>query len=334
MLRSAFLRSKALLAVVMLAMLAIPARSEPIALSSDVLPYFHIGSSDNRVGRLTFAGGLELYSQDERFGGLSGLRVNGDGSRLVAVSDTANWLSAAIERDGKGALSGLSDARLYCLCRPDGSRYGSKHWGDSEGVEVVGDTAYVTFERLNRINRYHLGKDGSPGEPEQATASFKRLNIEYNEGLEALAVGPPGSPLAGRFISIAEESLNGAGNNRAFLASKSEIEEFAITRSGDYSITDAVFLPDGDLAVLERRFGFSVGLGMRIRRFDSASVHPGVTLRGEVLAEAGLSSRIDNMEGIAAWRDANGQTRIVLISDNNFNRRLQRTLLLEFILDE
>ena len=26
--------------------------------------------------------------------------------------------------------------------------------------------------------------------------------------------------------------------------------------------------------------------------------------------------------------------RIVLISDNNFNRRLQRTLLLEFILDE
>ena len=325
---------KLLLAVAMLAALSAPSRAEPITLTSDPIGYFHIGSSDNRAGKLVFSGGLEIRSDDERFGGLSGLRISSDGNRLRAVSDTAYWLSADIARDEKGALSGLPDAALFCLCRQDGTRYGSKHWGDSEGLEIDGDTAYVSFERLNRINRYQLGKDGSPGAPVQATASFKPLNVAYNEGLEALALAPAGSPVAGRFVAIAEESLNAAGNNRAFVASKKGIEEFAVTRSDDYSITDAAFLPDGDLVVLERRFGLSVGIGMRIRRFDAASIAPGATLKGEVLAEAGLSSRIDNMEGISAWRDGEGRTRIVLISDDNFNRRLQRTLLLEFVLDE
>ncbi|MCB1422135.1 MAG: esterase-like activity of phytase family protein [Nitratireductor sp.] len=325
---------KLLLAAALIVAIAAPLQAEPITLTSDRIEYFHIGSSDNRAGKLVFAGGLEIYSDDERFGGLSGLRISSDGRRLNAVSDTAYWLAADIKRNGKGAISGLSDAALFCLCRQDGTRYGSKHWGDSEGLEIDGGTAYVSFERLNRINRYQLGKDGSPGAPVQATVSFKPFNVAYNEGLEAVALAPAGSPVAGRFIAIAEESLNVAGDNRAFVASKSGIEEFAITRSDGYSITDAVFLPDGDLAVLERRFGLSVGIGMRIRRFDATSVKPGVTLKGEVLAEAGLSSRIDNMEGIAAWKDGDGRTRIVLISDDNFNRRLQRTLLLEFVLDE
>lgn len=322
------------LAVALVAVLATPVRAEPITLTSDRIEYFHIGSSDNRAGRLVFAGGLEIRSDDERFGGLSGLRVSSDGSRINAVSDKAYWLAASIARDEKGAISGLSDAALHCLCRQDGTRYGSKHWGDSEGLEIDGDIAYVSFERLNRINRYQLGKDGSPGAPVQATVSFKPFNVAYNEGLEAVALAPAGSPVAGRFIAIGEESLNAAGDNRAFVASKEGIEEFTITRSGDYSVTDAVFLPDGDLAVLERRFGLSVGIGMRIRRFDAASIKPGATLKGEVLAEAGLSSRIDNMEGIGAWRDGEGRTRIVLISDDNFNHTLQRTLLLEFVLDE
>jgi hypothetical protein len=38
---------------------------------------------------------------------------------------------------------------------------------------------------------------------------------------------------------------------------------------------------------------------------------------------------IDNMEGIAACR-RDGETRITIISDNNFNTRLQRSLILQF----
>lgn len=332
--RLALFATRLFSAAFILAWLMAPVMAEPVKVVSEPIGYFHIGSSSNKVGRLAYAGGLEITAEDERFGGFSGLRISGDGSRVWAVTDKANWLSAVMERDGKGAVSGLADAALYCLCRQDGTRYGSKHWGDSEGLEISGNTAYVSFERLNRINRYQIGRDGSPGKPVQATASFGPLKLAYLEGLEAVAIAPAASPLAGKVVAIAEESLNGEGNNRAFIASDRGIEEFAITRSGEYSVTDAVFLPQGDLAVLERRFGLSVGLGMRIRRFDTASIRAGVTLKGEVLAEAGLSSRIDNMEGIAAWQDGAGKTRIMLISDDNFNRTLQRTLLLEFVLNE
>ncbi|MCB1385693.1 MAG: esterase-like activity of phytase family protein [Nitratireductor sp.] len=328
-----------LAAVLAVFAVAQPVHADEIAVSAHPVTTFHIGSSDPVVGRLRFVGGLELSAADKRFGGLSGLRLSGDGGRLYAVSDDANWFTAELVRDSAGRLSGLGPVSVGCLCRQDSTRYGSKHWGDSEGLEVDGDTAYVSFERLNRINRYDLGRDHLPGRPVQATASFKRLNIGYNKGLEAMALAPSkggsaGSSIAGRFVAIAEESLNAAGNNRAFIADDRAIEEFAITRSDAYSPTDAAFLPDGDLLVLERRFGFAVGLGMRIRRFAVGDIRPGAVLSGEVLAEADLSSRIDNMEGIAAWRDGEGRTRIALVSDDNFNKRLQRTLLLEFVLDE
>ena len=38
---------------------------------------------------------------------------------------------------------------------------------------------------------------------------------------------------------------------------------------------------------------------------------------------------IDNMEGIAVC-ERNGETRVTLQSDNNFNTRLQSTLMLQF----
>jgi hypothetical protein len=40
------------------------------------------------------------------------------------------------------------------------------------------------------------------------------------------------------------------------------------------------------------------------------------------------------MEGIAVHRGAGGETVVTLISDDNFNRLLQRTILLQFVLHE
>ena len=44
------------------------------------------------------------------------------------------------------------------------------------------------------------------------------------------------------------------------------------------------------------------------------------------------ASGIENMEGIAVWRDASGRTRLTLISDDNFTGLL-RTLLLDFVVE-
>jgi len=313
--------------------LAATLHAKPVSVPSDRIDYFHIGSGDTKAGQLTFLGGLELTSKDENFGGFSGLRIEPESSRLYAVSDAGHWLTAILTRDEEGRLSGVSQTDLSCVCRANGKPYGSKHWSDAEALEINGNRAFIAFERLNRINGYDLTSEHRLGPPAQITRSFKSLNIDYADGLEALALAPASSVHAGKFIAISEQSLNSDGNNRAFIADQTALDEFAIKRTDDFSPTDAAFLPDGDLVIMERRIGLSVGVAIRIRRLAAADIRPGATLEGETLMQAGLTSRIDNMEGITAWRDETGATRIMILSDDNYTR-LQRTLLLEFRMDE
>ncbi len=54
-------------------------------------------------------------------------------------------------------------------------------------------------------------------------------------------------------------------------------------------------------------------------------------LDGRVLVEAIAPAQlVDNMEGLSAHRAKNGDLIFTLISDDNYNRSLQRTLLLQF----
>jgi hypothetical protein len=69
---------------------------------------------------------------------------------------------------------------------------------------------------------------------------------------------------------------------------------------------------------------------MRLRLLPAADVKPGTVLDGEVLLEADIGYEIDNMEGLAVHRGPRGETVLTLISDNNFNNFLQRTLLVQF----
>ena len=57
----------------------------------------------------------------------------------------------------------------------------------------------------------------------------------------------------------------------------------------------------------------------------------GSAVDGPVLMEADLGYEIDNMEGLAVHRAANGDTVLTLVSDDNFSV-IQRTLLLQFTL--
>ena len=330
--RSALSTFAACITAFLLAAISV-AKADPVSITSETIENFHIGFSDPKADRLTFLGGLELTSPAKDFGGFSGLRIDGATGRLFTASDNGFWFTGKITRKANGILSGIANADLSCICRADGTPYGSKHWGDAEAVEVRGNRAYIAFERLNRINGYDLQGNFRLGPPKQATTSFKAKKIDYSDGLEAMALAPDNSSLAGKFIAIAEKSLNAGGNNRAFIADATSLAEFSIVRSDDFSPTDATFLPDGDLAIMERRFGLSVGVGIRIRRFKTADIKPGAVLKGEILMQAGLTSRIDNMEGITAWRDTDGKTRIAILSDDNYSR-LQRTLLLEFRLEE
>ncbi|MGB0056060.1 MAG: esterase-like activity of phytase family protein [Methyloceanibacter sp.] len=92
-------------------------------------------------------------------------------------------------------------------------------------------------------------------------------------------------------------------------------------------------MPDGGLVVLERRFRYSEGIKMRIRRIKASEIKRGALITGETLLEATDALNIDNMEGIAAHRSPPGETILTLISDDNFSA-LERTLLMQFAMPD
>ena len=123
-------------------------------------------------------------------------------------------------------------------------------------------------------------------------------------------------------LAITEGGSGGVGLGKSI--------PIALTNDGGFDITDAVGLADGRLLVLGRRFRWSEGVKMRIREIPAKLVKPGGLLLGRALLRADLRYEIDNMEGIAVHTDGHGRTVLSLISDDNFNGFLQRTLLLQF----
>ena len=94
-----------------------------------------------------------------------------------------------------------------------------------------------------------------------------------------------------------------------------------------------MLLPTGDLLILERKFSWMSGIGIRIRRIPLVSVAPGAVIDGPSIFEADLGDEVDNMEGIDAHVTAEGETVLTMVSDDNFSI-IQRTLLLQFTLVE
>jgi hypothetical protein len=291
-------------------------------------------SEDTRFGQLEFRGGLELGAADWEFGSLSGLDFTDDGS-IHAVSDKGRWFSARPVMEG-GRLVGLIDAGIAPILNSAGEPLSGKRWGDAEGVRIVdhdgGPVALVVFERINDVRTF-AGPDfvTSRSVDVPMPESFKAM--PGKDGAEALAVAPASSPLGGGLIVVAELLRTGGINARGWIVGGPKAGTFAVRRFDDYDVTDAAFLPDGDLLLLERKYGFPYGIAARIRRIAGADLGPGKTVDGPVIFEATLGHQIDNMEGLAITEGPDGETLIALISDNNQNP-LQRTLLLYFALVE
>ena len=94
-----------------------------------------------------------------------------------------------------------------------------------------------------------------------------------------------------------------------------------------------MLLASGELLILERKFSWLSGVGIRIRRIALKSLAPGAVVDGPSIFDADLGNEIDNMEGIDAHITPEGETVLTMISDDNFSL-LQRTLLLQFTLME
>ncbi len=282
-----------------------------------------------QFGAFEFRGGLELQSDYRGFGGFSSIRTDAAGQRLTAISDQGQWLTARIDLEG-GRLSGLSQARMAAILGPNGRPLAQTGNWDTESLWIEGGTAWIGVERTHRIFRFEtFGREGvlAHGNPTPVPMGSDRL--PGNRGIEALGILPRPSPLAGTLLAISERALNPAGDIRAFLIGPGPSREVFVKRTNDFDVTDLAFLPGGDMLLLERWFSAWRGVAFRIRRIDLATIRAGATLDGPVVLSADMASQIDNMEGIAVHRNAEGEMIVTLVSDNNFSF-LQRTLMLQF----
>lgn len=304
----------------------------PVAITAKPIERFEFGSAGTRFGELEFRGGLELISRNRDFGGLSGLAFDEASGTLVAVADTGWWfLAKPVLTNGR--LTGLSDTRMARMLDPKGRPIRRKSQGDAESVRLLnrgGPAVLVMYEEINRLRLFRGPLDKLASVVPTELPMPAGINHSYGAtGIEAVAVSPQAGPLKGAVVLIAERNLDEAGNHKGWIVDGPLAGAFSVKRTDSYDVTDAEFLPGGDLLILERRFGFSQGVGMRIRRIAAADIRPGATADGTVLIDAGLRQQIDNMEGLAVRPGANGETMIFIVSDDN-KSMLQRTLLLQF----
>lgn len=304
-----------------------------VPVASRLLANFEVGTSASRFGKLEFVGGLVMSSPEKLFGAISSIRFRPDGENFVAVLDTGHWLTGKITRGDSGALSGVSDVRIAPMLDISGREPTRKMDVDAEGLALRGDKVFVSYEQRHRIDIFP-----DPGfESSKPIGRLPHLipnnELRSNGGMEALAVSPVDSLLKGAMVVVAEKSIDADGNLLAAVLEGPLKGSFAVAHHPSFDVTDGAFLPNGDLLLLERRFNFAEGVGMRIRLIRAEDIKPGAVVDGEILLEAGMVYQIDNMEGMDVVKGPDGSTRLIIVSDDNHSF-LQRNLMLEFKLVE
>ena len=275
-----------------------------------------------RFGALTLTGAVEWRATRPDFGGFSGLALEEDGA-FVALTDKAHWARATMVLDAGGALTGIDGLEVDRLKDAEGTNL-MDAFTDSEALTRAPDGAWlIGFERRHRIGRFATLRA-----PEETLAPLPGVDaLPLNGSLESVLALPDG-----RIVALAEEGDE--GGFPGWIVEGKAVARFTVAKEGWFVPTDLALGPDGDwVYLLERRFTLIGGFGARVRRFPLAALEEGARIEAELLAEIVRAPLAENYEGLAVTRDAAGRQIVYMISDDNF-RALQRTLLLQFVLED
>ena len=303
--------------------------AKPLAGFEKLLP------SKTRFGRLEWRGGFVLTSSSANFGGWSGLAVDADGRGFVAVSDAGTWLTGQITYEN-ARPTGIAMARQGPIQALGARSLKKNRDRDAEAVALLAGTTsngslLISFEQNQRIGRFDVGTRGVSAPKSYLEMPVEMRRKKRSDGLEAMTV-LRGGALKGSVVAIAENVLDKAGRHTGWIWVRGKPQRFHLSDIGGFSITGTASLADGSLVVLERRFRWFEGVRMRLRLIPATDLVPGAALTGETLLEADMTREIDNMEAIAVHDGPRGESILTLMSDDNFNGYLQRTLLLQFSL--
>jgi len=261
-----------------------------------------------RFGSLAYRSGLILTSGFRGFGGLSGWRLDTKGERFISISDHGSWFTGRIVYQGR-EMTGLDDVVAAPLLGADGRPITARGWYDSESIALDGSLVYVGLERANEILRYDFSKGFTRARGEVVPTPPALHKLPRNKGIEGLVMVPKGLPLAGTLIAFSERGLDAEGNLIAFLIGGKAPGQFSVRRSNDFDISDAVLLPSGGLLILERKFSWLTGVGIRIRSIPLKTIAPGAVVDGPSIFDADMGNEVDNMEGIDAHLTPEGDNR-------------------------
>lgn len=272
---------------------------------------------------VSLAGAWLLASKDPAFGGLSGLDILPSGD-FLAVSDMGAFVTIAMKDDAPATTGTIA----YMLDEDDQMLSG-KTEGDSEGLTLVGDIAFVSFERDHRIVAFDRGLCDAAARGVTVAAlpdQIGETKIAPNRSAEALAYVAEDETFIVFYEGRARDKIIRGVVDMAGQA------DFSAERTGfsGYSPVglDIVSFADGTqlTANLYRSYdpirGNRNWLDIAFSK-DSSDAHQSfqINLKRPILT--------DNFEGIAAEQLANDDYRIWIISDDNFSAK-QSTLLYAF----
>lgn len=253
----------------------------------------------------------------------------------MAISDEAFWVTGKLGYEGD-RLASASGVTIAPLLDRDGLPLDDKS-GDAEGLastdgdDTTGDLL-VSFEGDHRLWRYPFAEAGVRAIPVDIALPPETRLAPRNGGLEGIAkVGD------GLLLAVSERHRDPSGDYRAWLipygADAPQARALALKPIAPFAITDVRVLPGGDVLTLERRYAATTGVGMQMRRIPKEAFTRAIAgelaepLDGEVVANLDADWRIDNMEGLAVRVGDGGETLLYVVSDDNYNRPIQSTLL-------
>ena len=257
---------------------------------------------------LTYVGGWHLTSNIPKFGGLSGVDVLPDGD-LLTVSDQGVFFRIGLSDgapDGTGTYSIMRGA--------DGNVLNGKTSSDAEGLVLEDGLALVSFERDHRILGYayeHCGSAARGVEIAKLPGEQAGKSIDPNRGAEALSLSQVGE------LTFGYET--GPGNGMPL---------GAVYGDGRARFVGDATGPRGFAQVGRDEFGDTVA--ELFRSYDPIRGNRNVIRVGEFSARMTRPMTVDNFEGIALQELQDGTLRIWIVSDDNFNPKNQRTLLMAF----
>lgn len=291
-------------------------RADPVTLHRD-------DAKRLRIGGLTFLGGVRLTSPATAFGGFSAMMVAGD--QFTLLSDGGNIVSFRMGEDWQPR-----DLRFANL--PDGPGRGwHKADRDSESLTVDAATGrlWVAFEDSNEIWRYAPGF--ARAEARHAPAAMREW--PESSGAESMVRLRDGS-----FVLLSEGEAGAAKGTRQGLWFAGDPVRrpqrgfrFDYRPPGGFRPTDIAELPDGRLAVLNRKVSLREGFTAAVTIVGRRSVRSGRIVSGREVARFAAPALHDNFEALAATRE--GRDTVLWIASDDNRSPFQQSLLLKFRLD-